>query len=128
MERPPEPGEGAGDVESEDEEEGASPAELAAELAEVLRRVEQEAAEEPLGASHVSPSERCVVPELKGDTLRVAQRMLARDHCRLGKVTLPHRHRGRLVVTHQSRRVALRLADRTVVGVKLGPAPKHRHS
>jgi hypothetical protein len=63
----------------------------------------------------------CVVPRLKGDSVRAARRALAKDHCILGKVSEPRTHRGALVVMTQSTKAGLKLANGAAVAVKLGP-------
>ena len=116
--------EAAGEVEEADEEL-SSPGAVAAEIAEVLRRVEQETAEEEAAKRQATTGQRCVVPKLKGDRLRRAEHALSREHCRLGKVTAPRGRHARLVVVRQSRHPGEHLADRATVSVKLG-VPGHR--
>jgi hypothetical protein len=64
---------------------------------------------------------RCVVPPLHGDSLRRAQHLLGKAHCRLGSVSRPRRgSQGSLVVTRQSPHPGNRLAGGARVAVKLG--------
>jgi beta-lactam-binding protein with PASTA domain len=61
---------------------------------------------------------RCVVPNLKGQTVRIARELLAANRCRLGRVTRAYSRRakrGRIVT--QSRRFGIRLARETKVNV-----------
>jgi beta-lactam-binding protein with PASTA domain len=63
---------------------------------------------------------RCLVPSLKGDSLKRATAALEKNHCRLGKVGAPG-HRGpALVVTAQKLKPGSRLPAGTAVGVTLG--------
>ncbi len=53
---------------------------------------------------------RCVVPSVRGKTVRVARRMLGRRHCRLGKITLVFSRRVRKgIVISQRPRAGRRL-------------------
>jgi hypothetical protein len=70
----------------------------------------------------------CVVPSLHGATLRAARHVLAKAHCRLGKVSQPSRHRGALVVTGQDVRRGRKLAAGALVAVSLGPPRAGRNS
>jgi hypothetical protein len=70
----------------------------------------------------------CVVPKLKGLSLKAARHALSKAHCALGKVRRPKhvkRHQ-KLVVVAQSRKAHTRLARGTKIGVRLGPPPKRR--
>ena len=93
----------------------------ASEAAALKNREEEEAHAE--AASHI-PS--CIVPALKGDTLRTARRAIGKSHCRLGEVREPHRARGLLMVAGQSHRHGERLAGGTVIDVTMGLA-RSRH-
>ena len=124
---------GAGDVESEDEEALTAEDEvrLYAEEMNLLRRVEGEAGEEEgLGkGSGADAGAPCLVPSLKGDTLKAARRALSRAHCKLGRVTEPHSRRTTLVVTTQALRAGDRLADHAPVSIKLGKRERrHRRA
>jgi hypothetical protein len=99
-------------------EEAAARARLAAE--EAAKRQREAGALAP-----VQPT-RCLVPNLRGDSLRGARRTLTRAHCRLGAVTRPRHFRGALVVTGQSPRRGHTLSNGASVAVTLGP-PRHRH-
>jgi YD repeat-containing protein len=64
---------------------------------------------------------RCRVPDLIGDTLKAARKALARNHCRLGRVTRP-RHvarKARLTVTSQHPHAGAVRAAGTRIKVKL---------
>jgi hypothetical protein len=87
---------------------------------EAARRAAEEAAGGKGQADEgVAPS--CIVPVLKGYTLRGAKRALDRAHCRVGRVTYPRHRRRRLTLTvsAQSRRPHQRLADGTAVALRL---------
>jgi len=62
----------------------------------------------------------CVVPALIHHSLAGARRLLVAAHCRLGRVTAPHRHHGALVVTHQSPSHGQSLTQDAAVTVDLG--------
>jgi hypothetical protein len=64
---------------------------------------------------------KCVVPNLKHKTLALAKNLLARAHCRLGKVTKPKRHTAhKLVVVSQKPGAKKTVATGTKVSVSLG--------
>jgi hypothetical protein len=86
---------------------------------EAAERAAREAAERSAAASRAV---KCVVPRLKGDSLRAAHRALRRAHCTLGKVVEPKEHHGRLVVVAQSVQSGHRLAKGAKVAVTLGPS------
>ncbi len=87
------------------------------------RRAKEAAAKAAEEAAHaVVPVSTCTLPSLKGDTLSTARRVVARAHCRLGRVSRPHRYRGALIVTGQSPGRGRKLADGTAVSVRLGPS------
>ena len=74
----------------------------------------------------------CVVPSLRGDSLKGASRALRKAHCELGGVTVAvprgyHGH-GAVVVRSQSLRRGTRHPDRTAVAITLGPAKKAESS
>lgn len=62
----------------------------------------------------------CVVPSLRGDTLSVANHALAKAHCRLGKVSRPRHHHGKIVVTGQNPRPGETLQARGGVTLTIG--------
>lgn len=64
-------------------------------------------------------SKRCLVPRLKGLTLKRAKRTLKAAHCRLGRVA--RRHGRRVVVARQSPKAGSRRAAQTKVSLILGP-------
>jgi uncharacterized protein involved in copper resistance len=74
-----------------------------------------------------APAAQCVVPSLKGDSLNSARKALSRAHCRLGKVTVPHRSQGRLIVTSQGIKHELKRPNDTAVAVTLAAAT-HSHA
>ncbi len=78
-----------------------------AKAAEEATRKRQAEEHERLRASQPS----CVVPSLKGDTLRIARRRIEAAHCSLGAVKRPLDHHGRLVVAQQAPRRGTRLTD-----------------
>jgi hypothetical protein len=68
----------------------------------------------------------CIVPSLRGDSLKGARGALRKAHCELGGVTVAvprgyHGH-GAVVVRAQSLRRGTRHTDRTAVAITLGPA------
>lgn len=71
-------------------------------------------------AREAAAAVQCVVPSLRGDSLKVAKKALGKAHCKLGKVSRPRRHEGNLVVTGLGRRVGARLPGGTAVAIKLG--------
>ena len=92
-----------------------------ARLREEGERAGREAAERERAAHNTV----CVVPELRGDTLARARKMLRRAHCRLGKVTR-RSGRAKLVVAHQGVRPGRRLAKGSAVRVKLARLSRER--
>jgi len=74
----------------------------------------------PTAALTVSALERCVVPRLKGRTVRAARSALKARSCRLGRVTRVHARRGRRGrVISQSEEPGVRLAVGTKIAVKI---------
>jgi hypothetical protein len=63
---------------------------------------------------------RCVVPSLKGDSLRRARRALVKAHCRLGKVSRSRGVHRALVVVRQSPAHGRKLREGSAVAVTLG--------
>jgi hypothetical protein len=65
----------------------------------------------------------CKVPKLKGKTLATARKLLARAHCRLGKVVTPRARKGHklgpLVIGSENPGAGRSLANRAKVGVRL---------
>jgi len=107
------------EVEERSAKEAAERAVREREAREAGERAGREEAERGSAASR---SARCLVPRLKGDSLRIARSALRKAHCRLGSVSRPRGHHGALVVTTQSVRAGHKLAAGTAVAVKLGPA------
>ena len=69
----------------------------------------------------------CVVPKLKGKTLKQARKALRKAHCKLGKVKRPkHSRHKRLVVLRLSAKPGTVLANGAKVGVKL-KVKRHKH-
>lgn len=113
-------------VEEEEAEEealsGQAEARLAAEESGALQRIAHEAVEEEqLGKPAGTATTRtCLVPLLRGDTLRAARRALTIAHCKLGRVSTPRGRRAKLVVTRQGKRAGALLPNGTPVAVRLG--------
>jgi hypothetical protein len=63
---------------------------------------------------------RCVVPSLKGDSLRRARRALVNAHCRLGKVSRRRGVHRALIVIRQSPAHGRKLRQGSAVAVTLG--------
>jgi hypothetical protein len=109
----------------QEEAKAREAARYAAEEAELKQAEEREAQEaaarerqerEEAEAEHPA----CRVPALKGETLTVARRALARAHCRLGVVhRSAHRH-GALYVSAQGAPAGKRLAHNARVALWLG--------
>jgi hypothetical protein len=79
------------------------------------------------GEHREGETSQCVVPALKGDSLRRARRRLAKADCRLGTVSRPRKHDdGSLVVRGQSPHPRSVLAGDARVAVTLGPAARAR--
>jgi subtilisin family serine protease len=72
------------------------------------------------------PVVRCVVPKLKGKTLKQATAALKKARCALGKVTRPRRAKGTLVVSTQSVKAGRKVTRNTKVSVKLVVKAKKR--
>lgn len=91
------------------------------ELREQGERAGREKAErearEKAAAEH-SATQRCVVPKLKGDSLKAARRTLERSHCRLGSVR--RTGRGSTAVVAQRSKPGVRLPVGSKVGITLG--------
>jgi hypothetical protein len=85
---------------------------------EAEERLAKEAAERSAKEHEVHPA--CVVPRLKGDSLRVAGHALRSAHCGLGVVIVPRVPRGQLVVVRQSAPTGKKLAAGSRVGLTLG--------
>lgn len=90
------------------------------------RRQEQEERERrpasELPQVEQSPQEAtpsCVVPHLVGHMLRGARALLARAHCRLGKISRPAHAGGKLLVSHQGDPRGMKLPAGTAVAVRL---------
>jgi hypothetical protein len=77
------------------------------------------------GAPDLAPITHCIVPWLRGDTLRAARRALTRAHCRLGRVRRPRHYTGTLRVRQQSLARGAKLADDAAVAVTLKPQRHH---
>jgi hypothetical protein len=66
------------------------------------------------------PASRCVVPRLRGDSLRTARRALSRAHCKLGRVEKPRKGRGHVRVVRQGAPPGAQLHDNAVISIVLG--------
>jgi hypothetical protein len=85
------------------------------EIREAGERAGREGAER---AATLRPA--CVVPRLEGDSPAAAGHALRRAHCGLGKFSMPHGHRGQLVVVGQSVHGGRKLPAGTRVALTLG--------
>lgn len=74
---------------------------------------------------------QCIVPKLKGKSLKRAKRALRRAHCKVGRVKQPRARRGarrpKLVVKSSKPRAGAIRPDGTRVKLKLGPKPRPKH-
>jgi hypothetical protein len=99
------------------------------------RRAEQEERERTPPTTLLHPTEQpppvqvlpgavahCIVPSLKGHSLKAARRLLRHAHCTLGKVERPRHRGGALVVIRQRVRRGTKLRDGAAVAVVLGSA------
>lgn len=74
------------------------------------------------------PTPQCVVPKLRGKSLRQAKTALREANCAVGKVHKPRRKRGPLVVKWSRPSAGTTLAAGSKVNLRLGPkAPSRRH-
>jgi hypothetical protein len=106
----------------EERRERERPNEEMRAASKALEGAAKRAAEEAAGGKGhtgeaVAPS--CIVPALKGPTLRGAKRALEKAHCRVGNVTYTRHHRSRrtLTVSGQSRWPRRRLAGGSAVAL-----------
>jgi streptogramin lyase len=75
----------------------------------------------PSGGITEFPISSCVVPKLSGKTLTQARRLIARAHCKLGRVSRPKRHsQHKLVVVSQKPSARKTLPTGTKVSLRLG--------
>ena len=75
------------------------------------------------GSGSGGSSAHCVVPKLAGKTLRLARKLLARAHCRLGKVIAPKPRPGvKLLVKSSSPKAGTRLPMGAKVDIRLRKA------
>jgi hypothetical protein len=72
----------------------------------------------------VEPGAKCVVPKLKGKTVKKAKRALEAAGCALGKVKRPKRAKGKLVVRKSKPNAGTELPAGSAVKLKLGPKRK----
>jgi hypothetical protein len=75
-------------------------------------------------APPVDPGAKCVVPKLKGKTVKKAKRALEAADCALGKVKKPKRSKGKLVVRKSKPKAGAELPAGSKVKLKLGPKRK----
>lgn len=109
--------------------EAAARSAMEREVREAGERAGREAAERERAAAErdSTGAGQCIVPQLKGDSVAVAQDALHKGHCELGRVSQPARRRGPLVVITQSARAGSKLTGGTAIAVKLGRA-KTQHA
>jgi hypothetical protein len=108
--------------EQEEQLAGEAAARSVAEAAALQRHAEEAAA----AAGRLRAP--CVVPALRGETLKAARRAIDRANCRLGEIRWPRRgHRGKLVIVGQSLRHGRELVSGAAVGVTMGTARSGRH-
>jgi hypothetical protein len=69
-------------------------------------------------------AEMCTVPSLRGDTLLLARKALAKAHCRLGRISQLSHHSAKLVVIRQAFQHGKRLPHAAAVSVTLAAAPR----
>lgn len=100
--------------EHEEQKANEAAASYAAEAAALEKREEEEAATD-------KPTPVCIVPSLRGDTLRAARRALTKAHCRLGRVYWPARRAKILLIAHQNHRRGTKLPGGAAVAVTLDP-------
>jgi hypothetical protein len=105
--------------EQEEQKKAAAMAAIRATEAAALKHKEEEEAQEA-AAREAAEQPACIVPALKGDTLTVARRALAKAHCRLGAIhELAHRH-GALRVSAQGAPAGEQFAHGARVTLALG--------
>jgi hypothetical protein len=85
-------------------------------------RQAQEASERERG-KQTATSPPCVAPALRGHTLHGAKVLLARGHCRLGRVTVHGRARREIVVIEQGVPRGRHLANGAAIAIALGVRP-----
>jgi hypothetical protein len=115
----------------QEEAKSREAARLASEEVELRQAEEQQAEEAAARERQEREAEEaghpaCRVPALKGETLAVARRALAKAHCRLGAVHRPAHHHGTLYVSAQSAPVGEQLAHNAPVTLTLGAKPASR--
>jgi Divergent InlB B-repeat domain/PASTA domain len=78
-------------------------------------------------SAQTSKPTACIVPKLRGKTVKKAKKALKRAHCRLGKVRRPKGHRkGALVVRSSTPKAGKKLGAGAKVGVKLRVAARKK--
>lgn len=87
---------------------------------EAQTRQEREHAEHEALQAERSIAAPCVVPALRGYSLRRAKRVLTRSHCKLGRVRVRRSAHHKLVVTQQGRARNTKLRNGAPVAVTLG--------
>ena len=85
------------------------------EEAALKKREEEELAKEH--PAHIAAA--CVVPRLKGDTLKAARRAILKAHCQLGEIHHPQRSSGTLIVNAQTPKRGKRLTAGAKIAVAL---------
>ncbi len=108
-----------------EEQQAKEAAAIRATEAEVLKRHQEEEAEQAFREREERERQEaehpaCRVPALKGDTLAAARHALTRAHCRLGAVHQPAHHYGTLHVSAQGAPAGEQLAHGARVMLTLG--------
>jgi hypothetical protein len=81
----------------------------------------RQAREEEERETREAGEERCIVPLLKGRSLAGARTALSKAHCKLGRIGMPRKHYGALVVVTQSPAPGTKLPLGATVAVTLRP-------
>jgi hypothetical protein len=82
----------------------------------------------PISYTRLKPPPACVVPNLKGKSLRQARTALKAAHCSVGNVRKPKRKNlGPLVVKSSKPSAGKTLASGSKVDLRLGPKPRAAH-
>jgi hypothetical protein len=95
-----------------------------AKAAEEQHATEEREQREQAEREHHAKALHCLVPSLKGDSLKRAAAALKKNHCQLGRIGGSHAHPASFVVIAQKLKAGSRLPAGTAVGVTLG-RPRH---
>jgi len=121
-------GEGALEREAQRQAELNTASEKARAEKEARERALREEIERTLHREGAPTGPRCLVPRLRGETLKEARRTLKRSHCRLGHIKRGHEDRavrgGQLEVSAQSIPAGGLYPEGTAVGIQLARASK----